>query len=226
MSDHILAIDTSSEACSVALRFEKRVLTREEKLPRRHQERLPILIRELMEESGVSRDALDAVAFGRGPGSFTGLRLAAATAQAWGMAGNLPVYPVSSLAALALRAVWERGASAGICALNICTMVRARSSEVYVGNFAWDGQALRETSAPQRTRVSLVKLDASIDLAVGDGCLEVDCGHIPSEPELLPSAEAVLMLARPPIKACDAAHALPVYLQADADWGAMGVKPS
>jgi len=201
----------------VAVRDGAHVIAREEVLPRRHQERLPVLIHELMEESGVRRASLDAIVFGRGPGSFTGLRLAAATAQAWGMAGRLPVYPVSSLAAIALRAVWARRDSTQ--ALNICTIVKARAGEVYVGNFAWDGQTLQSTATERRAQAIEVAFDTNVDLAVGDGCLEVDCGQIPNEPRLLPSAEAVLALIKT-AEACEAAYALPVYLQADADWGA------
>ncbi len=214
MTNRILAIETSSAACSVALQAGDRVHAREEVLPRRHQERLPLLIQEVLAASGVKARSLDAIAFGRGPGSFTGLRLAAATAQAWGMACNVPVYPVSSLAALALKAAWERGASAHICAL-----IKARAGEVYVGDFAWNGHTLEALGVERRVQASRVVFDSVPDLAVGDGCVEVRHEAIPADTNILPSAKAVLALV-PTATACEAARALPVYLQADADWGA------
>jgi len=212
VTSRILAIETSSAACSVALQVGDSVHVREEILPRRHQERLPMLIQDLFGASGANASSLDAIAFGRGPGSFTGLRLAAATAQAWGMAANVPVYPVSSLAALALAAAWKQGASVHIGAL-----IKARAGEIYVGEFAWTGHTLQATAIERRVQASRVTFDVVPDLAVGDGCLEVTSAAISTDASVLPGAEAVLALV-PTVTACEAAHALPVYLQADADW--------
>ena len=213
MYESILAIETSSEACSAALRVGTSEALREERLPRRHQERLPMMIRELLEQSGLRRRDLSAVAFGRGPGSFTGLRLAAATAQAWGMAGNLPVHGVSSLAAIALKAARKLDVRGHICAL-----IKARAGEVYRGDFVWDGTSLEASAAERRVSAADFEFAASTELAAGDGCTEVDCAAVRCEPLLLPGAEAVLALA-PATPACDAASALPVYLQSDSEWG-------
>ena len=213
MHECILAIDTSSAACSVALQFRGQIFAREALLPRRHQERLPIMVEELMEASGADKQDLSAIAFARGPGSFTGLRLAAATAQAWGMALDVPVRGVSSLAALALRGARQLETKGRVCAL-----IKARAGEVYRGDFLWDGHAVEADGVECRMQASRVQFESLPDLLVGDGCLEVERANIRTEAALLPGAEAVLALAAH-APSCDAARALPVYLQADSAWG-------
>src|SRR5215469_4188984 len=101
---NLLAIETSTEACSVALVHGENVVARTELAPRRHAERVLPMADELLAESGISKHALDAIAVGRGPGAFTGVRLAVSLAQGMAVALGLPVVTVSSLAALALEA--------------------------------------------------------------------------------------------------------------------------
>ncbi|MCW9009004.1 tRNA (adenosine(37)-N6)-threonylcarbamoyltransferase complex dimerization subunit type 1 TsaB, partial [Marinobacter sp.] len=101
----LLALDTSSEGCSAALWLDGRVTERFEVAPRGHTRLLMPMVRELFAEQGLSPTDLDALAFARGPGSFTGLRIATGVVQglAWGL--DIPVVPVSSLAAVALAAI-------------------------------------------------------------------------------------------------------------------------
>lgn len=103
----LLALDTSSEGCSAALWLDGRITERFELAPRGHTRLLMPMVRELLAEQGFVPTDLDALAFARGPGSFTGLRIATGVVQglAWGL--SLPVVPVSSLAAVALGAIEE-----------------------------------------------------------------------------------------------------------------------
>ena len=97
---NILAIETSTEACSVATWHDGQVIERFE-LGRQHSQRLLAMVAEVLADSAWSLTQLDALAFGRGPGSFTGLRIGAGVVQGLAFGADLPVVPISTLAALA-----------------------------------------------------------------------------------------------------------------------------
>lgn len=120
----LLAFDTATEACSVALWLDGSARERVE-MHNQHSERLLTMIDMLLAEAGMTLSQLDAIAFGRGPGSFTGLRIGAGVAQGLAFAAGLPVAPVSSLAALA------QGVEAG----RILAAIDARMQQVYWGAF-------------------------------------------------------------------------------------------
>ncbi len=121
----ILAFDTSTEACSVALQTGSDFFSRYTVEPRQHAKLILPMLEEVLMEAQVALSDLDALAFGCGPGSFTGVRIAAATAQGIAASVKLAVIPVSSLAAIAQREVDENGSQKIACAID------ARMGEVY-----------------------------------------------------------------------------------------------
>ncbi len=120
----LLAFETATEACSVALYVDGQVRERFEVAPRRHAELSLPWAEALLAEAGVPRSQLDAIALGRGPGAFTGVRLAIAIAQGIALALDRPLLPVSTLQVLALRAPVE--------ATHVLSSIDARMGEVYV----------------------------------------------------------------------------------------------
>ena len=122
----ILALDTATEVCSVALRVEDRVLVRELPPGTGHSAHILELVRAVLGEAAVDLRALDCIAFGRGPGGFTGVRLAASVTQGLAFGAGLPVVPVSDLLAVAQQALDLAPAMASVLVCN-----DARMQEVY-----------------------------------------------------------------------------------------------
>ncbi|HEY0286003.1 MAG TPA: tRNA (adenosine(37)-N6)-threonylcarbamoyltransferase complex dimerization subunit type 1 TsaB [Pseudomonas sp.] len=133
----LLALDTATEACSVALLHDGKVLTHYEVIPRLHAQRLLPMIKDLLAEAGIGMSALDAIAFGRGPGAFTGVRIAIGVVQGLAFGLDRPVLPVSNLAVLAQRAFREHDAR------QVAAAIDARMDEVYWGCY-------RETAGEMR----------------------------------------------------------------------------
>ncbi|REC95647.1 tRNA (adenosine(37)-N6)-threonylcarbamoyltransferase complex dimerization subunit type 1 TsaB [Kushneria indalinina] len=122
----LLALDASSSACSVALWMDGNVIGRVEHAPRGHTRRLMPMIDALLDEADIARTSLDAIAYGHGPGSFTGIRIAAGVAQGIAYGLERPLLGISTLRALA-QGAWQRdGASLVMPALD------ARLGELYV----------------------------------------------------------------------------------------------
>lgn len=128
---HLLAFELSTEACSVAVSVDGEIRARHEIAPRRHAELALPWAEALLAEAGLAKSALDAIAVGRGPGAFTGVRLGISIAQGIALALDRPVVPVSTLAALAMRAV-PLGADAGA---QVFAAIDARMREVYAAAF-------------------------------------------------------------------------------------------
>lgn len=132
----ILAIDTSTHACSCALNQDGQISESFEIMPRQHAKMLLPMISTLMDRHSLTFTDLDAVAYGQGPGSFTGLRIAAGVAQGIAFAMSLPVVPVSSLASLALQLRNEL--ETGL----VFSTLDARINEVYWGFFRLTNNAV------------------------------------------------------------------------------------
>lgn len=139
----LLALDTSTVACSAALALGDAILERHQVRPKEHTQLLVPMLRELLAEGGLKPSDLDAVVLGNGPGSFIGLRIGASVAQGICYAAGLPLVPVSSLAAVAAEALEVGGAARVVVAQD------AHMSEVYLGTFRRgdDGLPLAEGDA-------------------------------------------------------------------------------
>jgi tRNA threonylcarbamoyladenosine biosynthesis protein TsaB len=148
----LLALDTATELCSAALWLDGACRTRERARAHGAGELILGLIEELLSESSLALRDLDAIAFGRGPGAFTGVRLAVAVAQGLGFASGVPLIPVSDLRALAQQAFSQQGAPARAL---ICQ--DARMAQVYWGCFERRGVA-REVSTEAVSSPDAVRL--------------------------------------------------------------------
>lgn len=217
--NRILAIETSGEACSVALSVDGVVTEIHEHAPMRHAERLLPAVRLLLEEGGLAVRDLEAIAFGRGPGSFTSLRIGIGVVQGLAWGAGLPVVPVSSLAAVA-RQAWE---DAGRKPLPVCVAMDARMQEVFHANFSMDetgrlaGLDEEKVCAP-----GLVAPAAEPFIAAGNGFERFEELHglrdraSYSDTGLWPRAATVLALAQDWLRsheALPAALAQPVYIR-------------
>jgi len=146
----ILALDTATENCSAALWIDGGLIHREIEAERGHADLILKMIDELMAESGVVLTALDAIAFGRGPGSFTGVRLGASVTQGLAFGAGLPVVPVSDLLAVAQRALSRIVHDASAPARRILVCNDARMHEVYWGCFQQSAAGLMAPFGPER----------------------------------------------------------------------------
>ena len=214
----LLALDTATENCSAALRLGERLFTRELESARGHAEHILPMIDALLAEAGIGLAALDAIAFGRGPGSFTGVRLAASITQGLAFGAGLGVVAVSDLRALAQRALeLEPGCERVL----VCT--DARMGEVYWAGFrACEG--LAEPVGPERVSAPQTLTDAWAGaLGIGRGFAaypELQAATGVSVPDgwdrLLPRAADIAHLAVPEALAgrlLAPEQAVPIYVR-------------
>jgi tRNA threonylcarbamoyladenosine biosynthesis protein TsaB len=220
--NRLLAIDTSSEACSLALQADGGVLEYHEHAPLKHAELLLPAVQQLLANAGLQLSALDAIAFGRGPGSFTSLRIGIGVVQGLAWAAGLPVVPVSSLAALAL----EAGQQAARDEALIRVAVDARMQEVFTADYAWhDGwpelRGEERVCAPGNAAEAPESSGRPL-LVVGNGFerfpeLEpLGRAADASYPDLWPRATMILRLGERWLQSHDplpAARAQPVYIR-------------
>ena len=216
----ILALETATEACSAALYLDGGIIERYRVEPRRHSELILGMMASLLDEAGVRLGELDALAFGRGPGSFTGVRIAVGVAQGVGFAAELPVLPVSTLAALAQGAYRQHGRERILAAYD------ARMEQVYWGTYEVGSDGLVAPRSDER-----VVSPEAVEVPTGGGwhgvgagwksyaaTLSARCGEALAsvDGEALCSAADLVLLGAAAFsrgEAVPAAEALPVYLR-------------
>lgn len=218
----LLALDTATENCSAALLIDGAVRFREIEMERGHTERILPMIDDLLLEAGLSLTGLDAIAFGRGPGSFTGARLAATVTQGLAFGANLGVIPISDLQAVAQRAFATDPALSRAVVCN-----DARMGEVYWACYERGEGGLARLEGEERvSKPSEVKLPTtwSTAAAVGRGfiayaeALQQVCSA-PVDNSLrhfLPHAREIAHLAVPELTAgrlLPPEAAIPIYLR-------------
>ena len=226
MSTRILAIDTATEACSVALWNQGETHALFELCPREHTQRILPMVQQVLAESGVTLAELDALAFGRGPGSFTGVRIGIGIAQGLALGADLPMLGVSTLQTMAQGAWRMTGAQRVLAAID------ARMGEVYWGQFERqsDGQWLESEGeavlSPEQalTRAQGLQGDwaqvgtgwQTYPQLVAGAPITLHDGQI-----LLPRAEDMLPLALHAWQqgqACPVEQAEPTYLRNEVTW--------
>ncbi|TLU67646.1 tRNA (adenosine(37)-N6)-threonylcarbamoyltransferase complex dimerization subunit type 1 TsaB [Thalassotalea litorea] len=139
-----LAIDASTEACSVALQYQGEHFCRYALSPQSHSKLLLPQVDEVLKEAGVNLKQLDGLIFGRGPGSFTGVRIGIGVAQGLAYSSGLPVVGVSTLQTMAQQAFEQTKASIAVAAID------ARMSEIYCGAFQADDNSIMQPLVPEQ----------------------------------------------------------------------------
>jgi len=215
----ILAIETATEACSAALLIDNEIIGRYKVAPREHGHLILPMVDELLTESGCVLQQMDALAFGRGPGSFTGVRMATGVIQGLSFAADLPVAPVSTLAALAQQTVSNCEGKKIYAALD------ARMAEVYWCEYTVEGGKLVRVSDEAVIAPSKIIVKEGFDAVgighgwatYGDELTACVNAHTLSVIEAaLPRAEEVARLATDVVlkgQTVTAENALPVYLR-------------
>ncbi len=222
----ILAIDTATEACSVALWNDGTTFAHFELCPREHTQRILPLVRAALADAEVKLTDLDALAFGRGPGSFTGVRIGIGIAQGLALGAELPMIGVSTLATMAQGAWRKTGATRVLAAID------ARMGEVYWAEYqrdadgVWHGEETEAVLKPEAVSDRLQQLDGSWAMVgTGWGAWPELAAKSPvtlTDGEmLLPTAEDMLPIARQLFAAqkwVAVEQAEPVYLRNEVAW--------
>ncbi|MFK8048271.1 MAG: tRNA (adenosine(37)-N6)-threonylcarbamoyltransferase complex dimerization subunit type 1 TsaB [Halioglobus sp.] len=224
---NILAIDTSTDACSVALSVEGQLAQRHEVVPRDHSGRLMPMLQELLPNGDLRAAGVDAIAYGVGPGSFTGLRIAASAVQGLAFANNLPAIPVSTLACLAQTAFRQALISSDGCALST---LDARINEIYWAVFSFDEGLAQSVTEPAVCHPNDIHLDSSVGFLNGvggglayfesfpadirDRLKSTELDVLPNAMDLIPLAEELLSQGQ----VQSAAEVAPIYVRDEISW--------
>ncbi|WP_298930485.1 tRNA (adenosine(37)-N6)-threonylcarbamoyltransferase complex dimerization subunit type 1 TsaB [uncultured Ramlibacter sp.] len=211
----LLAFDTSTEALSIAVGWEAggRLERLEHSGPGGAQASATLIpaVQDLLRRAGLRLQALDAIVFGRGPGSFTGLRTACSVAQGLAFGANVPVLPVDTLMALAEQARIQQGAT------QVVALLDARMDEVYSAAYAFGDGVWRQQGEFRLGRPEALEVPPGWVLA--GNAFKAYGDRLPAAAdriEALPTAAALLALAPALLaagRAVDAAGALPLYIR-------------
>jgi tRNA threonylcarbamoyladenosine biosynthesis protein TsaB len=213
----LLAIETASEACSVALSIDGEVHQHFKVAPREHANLILPWVQSLLSTAGIGLSQLDALAFSRGPGSFTSLRIGIGVVQGLAWGADLPVVPVSSLQSAAQVAA-GKGVRSAIVAID------ARMNEVYCGTFTLAGNGLMQAVGDERVCPpgQLSALASSGWSGIGNGferydeLAEFGTSLESVHPGVWPSAATIIPLAEQWLESRDplpASQAQPVYIR-------------
>lgn len=217
----ILALETATEACSAALNIDGEIIERYEIAPRGHSALILPMLESLLVEADITLQQVDALAFGRGPGAFTGVRIGVGVAQGVAFGAELPVLPISTLAALAQTHDGD----------HVLAAIDARMDEVYWGQYRRDAQGLMVLQgeecviAPAHTPA----VDGHDWQGAGSGwgayaeaLMTRHAGQVTSViADIFPRASALSRLAVSAFaagRAVSAEQALPVYLRDKVTW--------
>lgn len=237
----ILAIETASEACSASLLVsdengELSSFNQFESTPRQHAKLILSMLDEVLEEGGIALKDVDAIAFGRGPGAFTGLRIATGVAQGVALSVDKLIVPISTLAALALQAVDLLSAGNNAYDNEIIAVANdARMGEVYLGLFSFNEGKIEligeeQASKPSEVFIKISKIVPDIFnqkiITIGSGweVYEDEISAIKKPAKIVhmknvyPNASAVAKLALPLLlagKTVSPEDAQPVYIRND-----------
>lgn len=216
---NLLAIDTSTDTCSVAVSRGEALFSRSEPALQRQAEKVLGMVEDVLAEARLELGQLEGIAYGEGPGSFTGLRIAAGVTQGLALARGLGVVGIGSLLSLVEQAAEESASE------RVIACIDAHMGEVYHAAYRRSGSGWTEVSPPGLYKPEAVPVVTGRDwLGCGDGFaahrerLASRLGDRVSmiRPDAAPSARAVLKLAIPRFaagEAQDAATAVPVYLR-------------
>lgn len=207
---NLLALDTSTEVFAIAVQRGGEVLQHEAPGGAQASAALIPAIQRLLAQAGLTLAQLNAIVFGRGPGSFTGLRTACSVTQGLAFGANVPVLPVETLLAVAEDARWQAGVT------RVVALLDARMDQVYAGAYEWDGRAWH--------RHGEIALAAPQDVAVPAGwamagnAFAAYGSRLPAgeRVDALPTATALLRLAPGLLaagQAVPAGGALPLYIR-------------
>lgn len=211
----LLAIDTSTEYCSAALWLDGAVHARRVHAGQLHSALLLPMVDELLREASLSLRQLDGIAYGVGPGSFTGLRIACAVTQGLALGADLPVLGVSTLASIAQQTDAER----------VLTVLDARMAEVYWAAYERTATGWTCVSEPVLSSPESVFLpDDRVWIGAGNGFAALEAVLLPRlqsqlqsiYADVMPDAAAIAILAAPAFargEGIDAALAIPLYLR-------------
>ncbi|MFQ1685493.1 tRNA (adenosine(37)-N6)-threonylcarbamoyltransferase complex dimerization subunit type 1 TsaB [Aeromonas veronii] len=221
----ILAVDTATEACSAALLVGDKLFSRWEEAPRDHTRKILPMVQAVLEDAGISLSDLDAIAFGRGPGSFTGVRIGISVAQGLAFGAGVPLIGISTLAAMAQGAYRLDGAE------QVLTAIDARMNEVYFGRYELiDGRMQLVGDEVVSEPAALVDVRGKLAgpvTCVGTGFetygetlsgladeLAVSQVRFPAAEDMLPLARAAWLAG----EAVSVEQATPVYLRDKVTW--------
>ncbi|MGR8941548.1 MAG: tRNA (adenosine(37)-N6)-threonylcarbamoyltransferase complex dimerization subunit type 1 TsaB [Gammaproteobacteria bacterium] len=217
----LLAVETATEACSAALYFDGQVMERYQVSPRDHAQLILPMIDGLLAEAGWHLSGLDALAFGRGPGSFTGVRIATGVIHGIALGSDLPIVPVSTLAAVA-QEFFDRKVKECDTAF---TAMDARMGEIYFAVYRRDALGFAEIAGREAvTPAEAIEFPDCAGAGIGTGwgvyrevLMEKLAGRLETiETDNLPRARAVARLGARGFGlglAVDVENAQPVYLR-------------